>query len=292
VVDLVDRQDSRFVELLDRLGRMSVQDYYNPYRMFEWPESLSTDRLWMTKSLMSVYGTPEWDALSEEALIELSVWESINFYSVNVHGIRELLAEVVQRMHAPGFEVPSEFFHHFIGEENEHMWFFAEFCKRYGQKIYSFPNVKTVVSDDPDMENFLVFARILLFEEIVDYYNSTMAADESLHDTIRDINRIHHQDESRHIAFGRELVTLLHRRLADRISSEERRKISGYLRDYIEWCQRSFYSLDAYTDAGIENPLQLRARLLANPERKKIELTIARKPIAFLRKLGLYEVAA
>jgi len=195
-------------------------------------------------------------------------------------------------MHAPGFEVPSEFFHHFIGEENEHMWFFAEFCKRYGKKIYQLPSVKTVVADDPDVENFLVFARILLFEEIVDYYNSTMAADASLHGTVREINRIHHQDESRHIAFGRELVTLLYRRLVDKVPAEELRKMGGYLREYIDWCQRSFYSLDAYIDAGIENPLAFRARLLANPERKKIELTIARKPIAFLRKLGLYEVAA
>jgi P-aminobenzoate N-oxygenase AurF len=292
VLDSADQQDQRFVELLERLGRMSVQDYYNPYRMFDWPESLDTDRLWMSKELMSVYGTPEFDMLGEQALIKLSVWESINFYSVNVHGIRELLGAVVPRMHSPGFETPSDFFHHFIGEENEHMWFFAEFCKRYGGRIYPFPQVKTTFPDDPDLANFLVFARILLFEEIVDYYNSAMAADETLHTTIRDINRIHHQDESRHIAFGRELVTLLYRRMADRLSAEEQRSLRGYLRDYLEWCQRSFYSLDAYLDAGIEDPLAFRTSLLENPERKKIEMTIARKPISFLRKLGLYEVAA
>ena len=40
----------------------------------------------------------------------------------------ELLIEVMRRLHTPGYEIPTPYFHHFIGEENEHMWFFAEFC--------------------------------------------------------------------------------------------------------------------------------------------------------------------
>jgi len=42
VVTTADLNQKRFIEILGRLGRMSVQDYYNPYRMFEWPDSLPT----------------------------------------------------------------------------------------------------------------------------------------------------------------------------------------------------------------------------------------------------------
>jgi hypothetical protein len=279
----------RLADLLDRLGRMSVDDYYNPYRMFEWPESLPTDRLWMSADLLSVHGSAAIDRLGPEQLIDLSIWESINFYSLNVHGIRELLTEVVNRVHQPGFEVPSEFFHHFIGEENEHMWFFAEFCRRYGRKLYYFPRVKLTAPADSEIETFLVFSRILIFEELVDHYNLRMAEDDSLPETVRRINWIHHRDESRHIAFGRELVSLLHSRLRDRLAPDELAGIRQYLHSYFQFCLHSFYSLPAYDDAGIDDPIAFRTELISDPGRVELHQRIARKPLAFLRKIGVLE---
>ena len=284
-----DLDQQRFIEVLGRLGRMAVEDYYNPYRTFDWPDSLPVDRLWMPRELLSIHNTPVAAELSEQQIIQLSIWESLNFYSLNVHGIRELLTEVVARVHMPGFEIPSEFLHHFIGEENEHMWFFAEFCRRYGRKLYFFPQIKTASPGNREVEHFLVFARILVFEEIVDHYNHTMAEDASLHDTIRQINRIHHRDESRHIAFGHELVSLLYSPLKSRLDQEELNKISAYLRDYVDYCLRWFYSLDAYYDAGIADPAAFRARLIAEPGRRAAEQIVARKPLAFLRKIGVFD---
>jgi hypothetical protein len=289
---MFDLYDTRFVELLDRLGRMSIEDYYNPYRTFEWPQYIPADRPWMTRELLSVYGTRAEAALKGDDLVKLSVYESLNFYSLNVHGIRELITEVINRVHLPGFEVPSEFFHHFVGEENEHMWFFAEFCKRYCGKLYYLPQAKTTQPDDHEIETFLVFSRILIFEEIVDYYNSAMAADETLHETIRQINAIHHRDESRHIAFGRELVSLLCARLRERLEPDRFRQIGRYLYDYLDYSLKSFYSLDAYDDAGIPEPLELRRTLIADPARQEVERKIARKPLSFFRKIGVFEQVA
>ncbi|MEK2488286.1 diiron oxygenase [Kitasatospora purpeofusca] len=281
----------RFREILDRLGRMSIDDYYNPYRMFEWPEELPSDQLWMSKELISLHGTPAFDELDREQLLRLARWESVNFYSLNVHGIRELLIEVVNRVHMPGFEAPSEFFHHFIGEENEHMWFFAEFCRRYGKKIYPFPRVKTTVPGDEATENFLVFARILLFEEIVDYYNAYMADDETLPETVRQVNRIHHRDESRHIAFGRELVSLLYAELKRTKNEEELAGVERYLKEYIQFCLHSFYSLNAYEDAGLEDPLAVRAAVMRDPNRRAFERRMVRKPVSFMVKSGIFKDA-
>ncbi|MFC9032083.1 diiron oxygenase [Streptomyces arboris] len=287
VSEVIDRND-RFRGILDRLATKSIDDYYNPYRLFEWPEQLPEDMWWMSPELTTTYGTEWAEKLTPEQLHTLSKHESINFYSLNVHGIRELLVEVVNRIHTAGFETPSEFFHHFIGEENEHMWFFAEFCLRYGKKIYRQPagGAETAAPSDK-VQSLLVFARILIFEELVDHFNSAMAEDERLHETIRGINRIHHQDESRHIAFGRELVSLLHQDLKRTATEQELDEVSTYLRRYMRHSFESLYHPQVYRDAGIERPHELRRALLESPARAEAELRTFRKTAKFLEKTGL-----
>ncbi|MEU9703476.1 diiron oxygenase [Streptomyces sp. NPDC047981] len=278
----------RFIDVLERLSSRSIEEYYNPYQQFDWPDRLADDQLWMTPELLTVHGTPHFDALGEETIRRLSKWESINFYSLNVHGIRELLIEVVGRIHMPGFEVPSDFFHHFIGEENEHMWFFAEFCRRYGHKIYGSTAMRADSAWEPEVENFLVFARILFFEELVDHYNTRMAQDESLCHTIREVNRIHHQDESRHIAFGRELVSLLFTRMCEAVPAARVAEVEAYLKRYVVYSVNSLYNPHVYRDAGIADPLALRNALVADERRRPYERKAIRKPLAFFLKTGIF----
>ncbi|MFD9813570.1 diiron oxygenase [Streptomyces sp. NPDC059080] len=281
-------REQRFVEILQRLVDKSVDEYYNPYREFAWPETLPSEMMWMSDDLTSTYGTEIVNELTEAQRQQLSRWESINFYSLNVEGIRELLVEVVRRIHTRGFEIPSDFFHHFVGEENEHMWFFAEFCLRYGGKIYSGPKLNSIAHEDPRVENLLVFCRVLLFEEIVDHYNMRMAGDASLHETIRQVNRVHHEDESRHIAFGRELVSLLHADLVGDLTPGQREEIEQYLKRYIAFSLRAFYNPQIYRDAGIPDPLGFRERLLAEPSRREAERRAVRKPLAFMCRTGIF----
>lgn len=291
MIDAVIEKDDRFRAVLDRLSSKSIDDYYNPYRLFAWPESLPEQMWWMSPELTTTYGSEAAGRMSEEQLFALSRYESLNFYSLNVHGIRQLLTEVVDRIHTAGFETSSEFFHHFIGEENEHMWFFAEFCLRYGKGrgIYQAPNggVEVPSTVSAKAQNVLVFARILIFEELVDHYNSRMAADDRLHETIRGINRIHHQDESRHIAFGRELVDLLYTDLCRSATPGELQEISDYLRRYLTYSFDTLYNPRAYRDAGVEDPYGLRAALLASPARAEAEQQVMRKTLRYLEKTGL-----
>ncbi|NLU66101.1 diiron oxygenase [Streptomyces sp. HNM0574] len=286
VSDVIE-QDERFLGILDRLTTKSVDDYYNPYKLFEWPDSLPERMWWMSPELTTTYGTEVAERLSQEQLYALSRYESINFYSLNVHGIRELLIEVTRRIHTSGFETPSEFFHHFIGEENEHMWFFAEFCLRYGGKIYRQPGGAAAEIPRSGVESLLVFARILIFEELVDHFNARMAADERLDGTIRALNRIHHQDESRHIAFGRELVTALFRKVRESSGEQELKEIADYIRRYMTFSFESLYNPQVYRDAGLADPIGLRRELLDSPQRAEAERNVFRKTSRFLEKTGI-----
>jgi hypothetical protein len=288
---LIDNS-ARLREILDRLSNKSIEDYYNPYQMFEWPDSLPEQMWWMSPELTTTHGTDVAAELSREQLHRLSKFESVNFYSLNVHGIRELLIEVTRRIHTDEFATPSEFFHHFIGEENEHMWFFAEFCLRYAGKIYKSPRGGAETIPPTNADSLLVFARILIFEELVDHFNSKMAMDERLDDTIRKINRIHHQDESRHIAFGRELVRLLFDGFRAGATPEELAQVSDYLKRYMSYSFESLFSPQVYKDAGIANPLEVRRRLLEGPNRPAFEAQVFRKTHSFLTRNGLIQETA
>jgi hypothetical protein len=267
---------------------MSIDTYYNPYKTFQWPDSLPDQQWWMTPELMTLYGTAAARELSEEQLMACSKWESIHFYSLNVHGIRELLIEVVKRVHTPGFETESEFFHHFVGEENEHMWFFATFCLKYGKKIYADKKIKLAIGELPaDIESFLVFSRILIFEEIVDYFNLRIGRDAALHPIIRQVNNIHHQDESRHIAFGREIVKLLFDQVRERHAPERLAELDSYLSRYMAASVQSLYSPAVYADAGIPEPYKVRTAVLADPARREQNEKIMKRTVDFFADQGI-----
>ena len=283
--------DQRFIDILGRLTAMSERDYYDPYKLFDWPESITEDAYWMSPELMTVHGTEVGAKLDEAQLRALSKWESVNFYSLNVHGIRELLTSIVGRIHMPGYAVASEYFHHIIGEENDHMWFFAKFCLDYAGKIYPDRGMPLAASDVPEADTFLLFARLLIFEELVDVFNQQMGEDDRLDPTIRQINKVHHEDESRHIAFGRQIVALLHRDLRKRLGAEQLADIETYLKRYMRASVESLCNPAAFRDAGLPEPYALRRAVLADPVFDEFVHRTFRRSLKFLTSENIFSDA-
>lgn len=274
---------------LDRLEQMAESGYYNPYTIFDWPEAIESDKPWMSENLTTLAGTPMWDELTREQQIALTKYEAVNFFSLNIHGIRELMSEVVMRIHERSYANVSEFLHHFIGEENEHMWFFAQFCLRYCGKLYpAQPTLKadSVAHLSPVARELIVFARILIFEEIVDYYNASMATDPALPHIAREINRVHHQDESRHVAFGRMVFVNLLGQVAKRDPAEVP-LVAEYLESYLQYSIGTLYNPAAYRDAGIPDALALRRRALEHPARVEAHDQVLKRTRKFLSKSGV-----
>jgi len=282
------QQDSRFKDVLTRLIGMSERDYYNPYQMFQWPDSVPEDAYWMTPELMVEHGTEVWNTLTERQRRAVSKWQSINFYSLNVHGIRELLHEIIARIHTREFVVPSDYFHHIIGEENEHMWFFAKFCLRYGGKVYPHRAMGLAGPGTPAADHFLVFARLLIFEELVDVFNQRMANDERLDPTIRKVNEVHHHDESRHIAFGRQIVRMLHADLRERLTAAELAGLESYLKRYMRSSVDSLCEPLTYRDAGVPDPYAVRRRVLADPAYPAYVSRVLNRTESFMLSSGIF----
>lgn len=273
---------------LSRLVSLAAADYYNPQQYFTWPTQLPASEFWMSRDLLTTYCTDADRDLSVDQLVELSHHEVVHFFSLNVHGIRDLLGRVVAQIYTTGFEHASEFFHHFLREENDHMWFFAKFCNTYGGKIYAQRALRGTQSWPANVELLLAFVRIGIFEEIVDHFNVRMAADESLHPFIRDLNRIHHRDESRHIAFGRHTVAALYQDVTLTAENAMLDQISDYVCRYIQTTVASIYNPSVYRDARLPgSPYAWREKLLNSPQRRTLHSAMVRRPVSFLRKTGI-----
>lgn len=278
-----------FASVLKKLTESSIEHDYDPRRRFAWPDALDADVWLMPPDLLSVHDTPMMDALDGRTLRALSKWESMNFYSLTLHGERELIMVISRHIHTGGFEAPSDFFHRFIGEENYHMWFFSEFCRRYG-RIY--PDATVQVSTDdlrPELDVFLAFLRILIFEEIGDCFNIRMGGDTRLPPIVQALNSAHHADESRHIATGRQVAKHLYGMLRESLSREEEQSLADHLREYVAFTLQSFYNPKMYADAGIRDCYGFRRDLLQQPARRKRHEMLLNRSTAFLRTSGIIE---
>lgn len=261
----LDEGMTRLERVARKLVRLSRADSYDPFTELEWPTAILG--LWMAPEFMSVYETPLQGELDERTWRELNKWECTNFFSLNVNGIRDLLVALTQRLHTPGFEFVSEYMHCFIAEENEHMWYFSKFCNDYAGKVYADRSISGFDAPEPDIDNFLVFARVLVFEELVDIYNRKMSKDERLDPFAQEINRLHHLDEVRHIAYGRLYVEAAFHQLQDKYPEDQLDEVRDAVERFIRLTVVRLYSVDAYRDAGLQKPVKMRNRLLRHPAR-------------------------
>ncbi|MCA1692981.1 MAG: diiron oxygenase, partial [Actinobacteria bacterium] len=241
-------------ETVRKLSASSRRTYQNPYDAITWPDPLERPQWFTSPELISLYGTPVWEELSEEGRKELSFWEAVNFFSLNIHGEKALIEGLAHRLYQPGLDEVAEYLHHFLDEENKHSVWFGTFCTRYAGKVYPDRKISFPRNYADGEEDFLFFAKVSIFEEIVDRYNLPMGRDDRLASVARQINANHHAEETRHLVFGRRVVEELWRDGVDRWSPAVVDGIRAYLRGYVEATWREYYNPDVYRDAGFADP--------------------------------------
>ena len=91
----------------------------------------------MSPDLISLHGTRHWDALDEQGRRVLSFFELVNFFSINIHGERMLIEGLAKRLYRKHAETVTPYLHHFLDEENKHMFYFGRFCNQYAGKVYA-----------------------------------------------------------------------------------------------------------------------------------------------------------
>ena len=264
------------------LCRISEEQFADPYETLVWPPSIDKNEWYFSPELISIYGTPEYNGLSEDQKRLLSFYETVNFFSLNIHGEKALIEGLARNLYARENPRLSPYLHHFLDEENKHMIYFGRFCTYYAGKIY--PDKKMMFHREyaPGEEELLFFAKVMIFEEIVDAYNKWMAGDTRVQPLARDINRLHHIDESRHLAFGRSIVKWLFQEYAKQWPPETIEAVRKYIVSYIRSTWLEYYNAAVYADAGLAEPFALRERAFARAEARAHRQKITKRCIEFL----------
>jgi len=269
-------------EPLQRLVDSSRRTFRNPYESIDWPVSVDPTADWFTApELTTVHGTPLWDVIGDGARRRLAFLEALNFYSLNIHGERDLMEGLVTRLYRPDLSDAASYLHHFIDEENKHSVHFGTFCTRYGRVYRSRqpPGAAAPATPDADLR---FFAKVLVFEEIIDRFNVAQAKDERLHPIARFINQSHHAEEVRHLAFGRRVVAELWRAHRASWSSAQIDDLRRYLAQFFVTTWRQFFNPDVYRDAGFDDPWDVAERLWASEAQRELRRAFSKRIVEFL----------
>lgn len=276
-------------ELAPRLSDASVRKSWDVYSAFDWPESLSPEAHWyMSPELISIHGTPVWEKLDEAERKRLSFYEIVNFFSFVLYGERPLVSGLMNRMYRKNTLGPlTDYLHHFVDEENKHMIMFGMFCNRYAGRIY--PEKKIVLPREyaRGEEDIAFYCKVLIVEELGDYYNLEMMSDARIHPLVARINKVHHVDEARHLAFGREYLRELVAEYLPNWSELEVASFRRWLADYLISCWGDFYNPSVYKDAGIGDAYGVRKLALQDPACRSFRENASAKVVDYFREVGL-----
>lgn len=279
-----------FEDTIVKLCDVSRRKTVNPYTDLEWPENLESGQWFTSPELISLHGTPSWERMDEAARARLSFLEAVNFYSINIHGEKALVEGLTRRLYDtsdPAWVTCSPYLHHFIDEENKHMVYFGGFCRRYAGKVYRDRKIALPRKYAPGEEDFLFFARVLIFEDIVDVYNQRMSNDERLAPIARRINLIHHLEETRHLVFGREIVHELFDHHSPSWSPQTLEGVQSYLAAYLVATWREYTNPDVYTDAGFDEPYELAERVFQHERCRAMRRELSAGCVRFLVENGM-----
>jgi hypothetical protein len=274
---------------VDRLSALSRRDYQNPYRTAEWPATVDPEGAWFSSpELLSLYGTPFFGQLSEAGRRRLSFHEAANFYSLNIHGEKTLMRGLATRLYRRDLLDVAPYLHHFLDEENKHSVYFGGFCTRYA-RIYPSRQLEFTKKEHRDLDDFLFFGKVLIFENLADYYNVRQARDRRLEPIARFINHNHHVEESRHLAFGRRLVTALWEASAPGWDEATKSAARDHLEQFFVASWREYYNPDVYADAGFDDPWQVSEDAWSADQQRAHRRTASGKCLRFLISTGILD---
>ena len=275
------------------LCKASRSHAINPYLdlVDKFPDELAMDQWFMPPEMLSLYGTPVYDAMTEAQRMRLSFYETISLFSFTLHGEQVQVEGLAKRLYKKELTEVTSYLHHFLDEENNHMTFFGHFCLKFAGKVYPsvYPTGSGISREyEKGEEDFLFFVKLMMFEELGDAYNVAIAADERVVPIIRDINWRHHQDETRHLSFGRTMIKELFDHYSPAWSEQTLANMRKLLQDFFVASWWEFYSPRAYRDAELPGDVfDIREESFEHPTCVAHRKSMSAKVATFLVDAGI-----
>ncbi|MFC9786672.1 diiron oxygenase [Rhodococcus sp. NPDC127528] len=268
-----------------RLLAGSIKRSYNPVVDLDWDAPLVEGRYFLPPTVLSLYGTPMWESMSEAQRIELSRQEAANILSVGTWFENILLQALLRDLlHRDPTSLQTRYTLTEMGDECRHMTMFGRAITAMGTKPFQLRPHQAMVANllSKTFRGTMLWVAALIGEEIFDATQRRVQNDPQLQPMMSRVMRIHVTEEARHIRFAREGVRS---RVARTHPIEKAwvgtvQGVGGLL------LQRLFTNPAIYERAGLD-VREARRQALANPHFRENQRRGFDGLAAFLQENGL-----
>ncbi|WP_030342949.1 AurF N-oxygenase family protein [Streptomyces californicus] len=268
-----------------RLLESSAKHSFDPDTEIAWDSAVEEGKWFWPPELLSLYGTPMWDRMSEEQRLDLSCHEGAALASLGIW-FEIILMQLLVR-HVYDKPVTSNHVRYAlteIADECRHSMMFGRMIDWGGAPTYPVPRVyhnlarvlKTV-STTPGS-----FASTLLGEEILDWMQRLTFPDERVQTVVRGVTRIHVIEEARHVRYAREEL----RRQMVTAPRWERELTKVSCAEAARVFSICFVNPQVYANVGLDRREAV-AQVKASGHRAEIMQTGAKRLTDFFEDIGL-----
>ena len=277
---LTDRE-----QVAERLLEASAKHSYDPDTELDWDAPLVEGKWFLPERMVSLYGTPLWNGMSEERRIELSRHEAASLASAGVWFeiiLMQLLARHIYDLDPRSNHVAYALTE--MADECRHSRMFTRMVTKLDTPYYRpggvtrfLGRVLKTTATTPG-----AFTATLLVEEILDRIQRQTFPDETVQPLVRGITRIHVVEEARHVRYAREE---LRRQMASCPAWERQftRTVSGEAAVVVA---RALVSPAVYASVGLDVDESLR-QVRASEHRRETMRWSAERLTGFLEETGV-----
>ncbi len=254
-------------------------------------QGLDPGRPWLPERLVSLYGTPAYDALTPAHKLRLSQIEFVAMAEFGLWLESLFLARFAREAQDLLDADPRAYRDHLqeLREEAGHSLIFLELMRRSGigplVPAARRPALARVIARHLPSRSTVFWLAMFVGEAVPNAFNRLVLEESALPDAVRAIVAVHMRDENRHVAHARERLVRFLPRLGGPARAFYRPLLKIALRHFVRSC---FYPPAAvYAAAGIANPEGMAAAARVSRHRAALVEECAAPVRAFLAEHGL-----
>ncbi|MFI1018921.1 diiron oxygenase [Streptomyces sp. NPDC020965] len=274
-------------EVAQRLLESSLRHSFDPDKELDWDAPFEDGKWFWPPELVSLYGTPLWEKMTDEQQHRLARVESAALASIGIW-FEIVVMELLLR-HIYDKPVTSKHVRYAlteISDECRHSMMFARFLAKSGTPTYPVApftqNLTRVFKSTSNTACSLIFT--LLCEEIIDWMQRLTFPDDRVQPLVRGVTRLHVIEEARHVRYAREE---LRRQMAGAGRWELRvtRAVTGELaRVFV----RTFVNPKIYPACGLDRRTAVE-QSRTSEHRREVLRRGARRLSDFLEDVGAFD---
>jgi len=273
---------AKAVQLIAASERLTL----DPFRDVDWSIEVDDDRHYhLPPEKLPLFGTPQWDAMSEAERRTYSRHECAAVCAAGIWFENKLMQIVLRHLATLPVTDPA---HRYllveVADECRHSTMFGEYIRRAGTPAYAPESGGSGLDavDDLPGGRAMGYLLILAVEELLDTTNRATMRDAEIHPVSRQIAKLHVLEEARHVSFAKTYLTEMWPTLPE-AERAEAAAIAPFAVDYVA---RLMVNDDLYAELGIDGGGDA-AR--ANPHHRARIVGDLAKLTDFLTKLGVID---